>query len=357
MIGIWIDAGVVPAMVYYGLKILSPNIFLIAVVLICSITSLATGTSWGTMGTMGVAMLGIAAGLGVPAPVTAGAILCGAYFGDKMSPLSDTTNLAPAMAGTDVMSHVKFMLLPTAITYGICLVFFGGYGFLFHAGGSADMTEVQVISEGLANSFNLNPLLLLPPVVVIVAVAMKMPAIPGITLGAIVGGVFGLIFQGGDCTLGTLLLVGRDGFVSETGVEAIDSLLTSGGFDEYDVLHFLDHPGNDVWRHYGGNPPVRGHCQSAHEADKEPGGTGYIDRGNLCVVQCDHARAVYFHCGTWSYVCRGVSKDGAASSYPIKCFGGCRHGHFCFDPLEYLWCVYQRHIGIRSCPVWSVGNF
>ncbi len=229
LIGIWIDAGVVPAMIYYGLKILSPNIFLIAVVLICSITSLATGTSWGTMGTMGVAMLGIAAGLGVPAPVTAGAILCGAYFGDKMSPLSDTTNLAPAMAGTDVMSHVKFMLLPTAITYGICLVFFGGYGFLFHAGGSADMTEVQVISEGLANSFNLNPLLLLPPVVVIVAVAMKMPAIPGITLGAIVGGVFGLIFQGGDCTLGTLLLVGRDGFVSETGVEAIDSLLTSGG--------------------------------------------------------------------------------------------------------------------------------
>ena len=100
LIGVWIVAGVVPAMIYYGLKLLSPSIFLLATVLICSITSLATGTSWGTMGTMGLALMGIAAGLGIPAGITAGAVISGAYFGDKMSPLSDTTNLAPAMAGS-----------------------------------------------------------------------------------------------------------------------------------------------------------------------------------------------------------------------------------------------------------------
>lgn len=229
LIGVWLDAGVVPAMIYYGLKILHPSIFFIAVVLICSITSLATGTSWGTMGTMGVAMMGIAIGLGMDPAMTAGAVLSGAYFGDKMSPLSDTTNLAPAMAGTDVMTHVKFMMLPTGIVYVIVLVFFGILGVTQYQGGDADMSQVQLISDALSSLFNINPLLLLPPIVVIVAVALKMPAIPGITLGIIVGAVVGVIFQGGDCNLGTLLDVGRNGFVCESGIEAVDDLLTTGG--------------------------------------------------------------------------------------------------------------------------------
>ena len=122
LIGVWINAGVVPTMIYYGLKVLKPAIFFIACVLICSITSLATGTSWGTMGTMGVALMGIGFGLGMSPGMTAGAVLSGAYFGDKMSPLSDTTNLAPAMAGTDVITHVKSMILPTGITYAIPLI-------------------------------------------------------------------------------------------------------------------------------------------------------------------------------------------------------------------------------------------
>ncbi|MBF1154936.1 MAG: Na+/H+ antiporter NhaC, partial [[Eubacterium] sulci] len=113
LVGAWILSGTIPTMIYYGLKLLSPSVFLVATVLICSVTSLATGTSWGTMGTMGLALMGIAAGLGVPVGPTAGAILSGAYFGDKLSPLSDTTNLAPAMAGTDVFSHVKFMMKAT----------------------------------------------------------------------------------------------------------------------------------------------------------------------------------------------------------------------------------------------------
>ena len=122
LIGVWILAGVVPTMIYYGLLILKPSIFLVATVLITSITSLATGTSWGTAGTMGIALMGIASGLGIPAPITAGAVLSGAYFGDKMSPLSDTTNLAPAMAGTDVFTHIKAMFKPTIITYILTLL-------------------------------------------------------------------------------------------------------------------------------------------------------------------------------------------------------------------------------------------
>ena len=215
LIGVWIDAGVVPSMVYYGLKILHPAIFFIAVVLICSITSLATGTSWGTMGTMGVAFMGIGFGLGMDPAMTAGAILSGAYFGDKMSPLSDTTNLAPAMAGTDVISHVKAMLLPTIITYGITLVIFGVLGAMQYHGGDADMGRVTEFSNALnaaaGGVFKISPLLMLPPVIVIVAVAMKVPAIPGITLGILSGAVLGLILQP-SCDLGTLFTYGKVGF-------------------------------------------------------------------------------------------------------------------------------------------------
>ena len=246
LIGVWINAGVVPSMIYYGLKILHPAIFFIATVIICSITSLATGTSWGTMGTMGVAFMGIGYGLGMSQAMTAGAILSGAYFGDKMSPLSDTTNLAPAMAGTDVMSHVKAMLLPTAVTYGITLVAFGVLGAMQYHGGDADMSRVVEFSNALNSAnggvFNINPLLLLPPVIVIVAVAMKVPAIPGITLGIFAGAVLGIIFQGGACTPGTLFDFGINGYyfsdealamfdatLSEETAYTMTRLLESGG--------------------------------------------------------------------------------------------------------------------------------
>lgn len=144
LIGVWINAGVVPTMIYYGLQIIHPSIFFIATVLVCSITSLATGTSWGTMGTMGVAFMGIGFGLGMSPAMTAGAILSGAYFGDKMSPLSDTTNLAPAMAGTDVIAHVKAMMIPTAITYVITLVVFGVLGAMQYHGGEAEIGRAHV---------------------------------------------------------------------------------------------------------------------------------------------------------------------------------------------------------------------
>ena len=228
LIGIWILAGVVPTMIYYGLMILKPSIFLVATVLITSITSLATGTSWGTAGTMGIALMGIASGLGIPAPVTAGAVLSGAYFGDKMSPLSDTTNLAPAMAGTDVFSHIKAMFKPTLIAYGLTLLIFG---FLSHKykGASADLSNVDVIAKGLKESFTISPILLLAPLVVIISIAKKLPAVPGISLGIIIAAIMGPIYQG--VNFGDILSAGLNGYVSNTGLEAVDKLLTTGGLN------------------------------------------------------------------------------------------------------------------------------
>ncbi len=227
LIGVWIISGVVPTMIYYGLDILNPDIFLVATVLICSITSLATGTSWGTAGTMGIAFIGIAQGLGVPAPITAGAVISGAYFGDKMSPLSDTTNLAPAVSGTDLFTHIKFMALPTGIAYVLTLIFFGYMSTQFQVDSlqAAGLISMQTTLE---NNFNLNPLLLLPPVIVIVSIAFKIPAIPGITLGIIAGAVFAPIFQA-NVNLGDLMNVGMNGFSIDTGLKSVDKLLNSGG--------------------------------------------------------------------------------------------------------------------------------
>ncbi|MDO4793486.1 MAG: Na+/H+ antiporter NhaC [Filifactor alocis] len=228
LIGVWMVSGVVPSMIYYGLNILSPKIFLPATMIICSITSLATGTSWGTAGTMGIALMGIAQGLGIPAPITAGAVLSGAYFGDKMSPLSDTTNLAPAMAGTDVFTHVKFMLKATVVTYVITIVAFTVIGLRYGAG-EAELSSIVELQQAIADQFKVSPLLLLPPVVVIVTIAKKMPAIPGITIGILVAGIMSPIFQGADGGFGALLDCGMNGYVSETGNEAVDALLSKGG--------------------------------------------------------------------------------------------------------------------------------
>ena len=228
LIGVWILAGVVPTMIYYGLMILKPSIFLVATVLITSITSLATGTSWGTAGTMGIALMGIASGLGIPAPVTAGAVLSGAYFGDKMSPLSDTTNLAPAMAGTDVFTHIKSMAKPTLITYGLTLLIFGFLSAKYR-GASADLSNVNIIANGLKETFTISPVLLLAPLVVIISIAKKLPAVPGIALGIIIAAILGPIYQ--SINFGDILSAGLNGYVSNTGLEAVDQLLTTGGLN------------------------------------------------------------------------------------------------------------------------------
>ncbi len=227
IIGTWIISGIVPSMIYWGLEILSPKIFLVATTLICAIVSIATGSSWTTMGTVGVALLGIGQGIGMPAPLVAGAIISGAYFGDKLSPLSDTTNLAPAMAGTNLFDHIKFMLYSTVPSLIICLILYGFIG-MRYASTDLDFSQIVLIRETLLSSFNtLSPVLFLPPIIVIVLVVCKVPAIPGLITGAVLGFIFAITFQGAN--IGDILNAAYSGFVSDSGVAMVDELLSKGG--------------------------------------------------------------------------------------------------------------------------------
>ncbi len=228
MIGTWISGGIVPAMIFYGLKILSPGIFLLATLIICSIVSLGTGSSWSTAGTIGVALVGVGQGLGIPMPMVAGAIVSGAYFGDKMSPLSDTTNLAPAVAGTDIFSHVRHMIYTTGPSYLLAAVLYGIIGMKF-AGGHISSDKIDIILRTIQDHFQISPLLLLPPVLVIVMVVLKIPPLPALLGGTIVGAGFGLAMQGR--TLTDVVTAAKAGFVSTTGVPMVDELLTRGGLD------------------------------------------------------------------------------------------------------------------------------
>ena len=190
--GTWLISGIVPAMIYYGLQILNPEIFLFATAIITAIISLATGSSWSTIATIGIALLGIGQALGLPVGLIGGAIISGAYFGDKMSPLSDTTNLAPAMAGTDLFTHIKYMMYTTIPSFSITLVIFLIIGF------SSDIRGTQNIDEllqTLDTSFNITPWLFLVPTIVIILIVKKTPAIPALLAGSILGGLFAIIFQ------------------------------------------------------------------------------------------------------------------------------------------------------------------
>jgi NhaC family Na+:H+ antiporter len=191
--GTWLLSGIVPAMIYYGLQILNPTIFLIAACIVSAIVSVATGSSWTTVATVGVALLGIGKALGFGEGIIAGAILSGAYFGDKMSPLSDTTNLAPAMAGTDLFTHIRHMTKTTVPSIVITLLFFGVIGFVSGAEGS--VSQVKEISEVIVENFNINGLLFIVPVLVLVMIVKKVPAVPALLAGALLGGVFAVIFQ------------------------------------------------------------------------------------------------------------------------------------------------------------------
>lgn len=226
LVGCWILSGTVPTMIYYGLKILSPAIFLVATCIICAIVSLATGSSWTTAGTVGIALIGVGVGLGIPTPQIAGAIISGAYFGDKMSPLSDTTNLAPAMAGTNLFVHIRHMFYTVTPSIIIALIVFALLGFKY-AGKPLDVAQLNEIFAGLEASGSLNPILLLPPILVIVLVVKKMPAIPGLLCGIAAGAILAILVQGAN--FGDIVNVLNDGYTSETGVLMVDELLTRGG--------------------------------------------------------------------------------------------------------------------------------
>ena len=191
--GTWLLSGIVPAMIYYGLQVLSPTLFLFAACLISAIVSVATGSSWTTVATVGVALLGIGKALGFEEGIIAGAIISGAYFGDKMSPLSDTTNLAPAMAGTDLFTHIRHMAKTTVPTMLITLILFFVIGLNYQTEGNVE--DVKTISNIISSTFTLTPWLFLVPAVVIFMIIKKVPALPALLVGSLLGGVFALIFQ------------------------------------------------------------------------------------------------------------------------------------------------------------------
>jgi len=228
VIGTWLASGIVPAMIYYGLKILNPAIFLVVTLIMCSIVSLATGSSWTTAATIGIALMGVGQGLGIPVPVIGGCIISGAYFGDKMSPLSDTTNLAPGIAGADLFDHIRHMIYTTGPSYIISLVVFGVLG-VKYAAGEIDQANIDSMLTALEGAYAINPILLIAPILVIVMVVMKIPAIPGLFMGGLLGAIFAFMFQGSDL-LGIVDAM-HYGFGIETGNEIVDSLVSGGGLD------------------------------------------------------------------------------------------------------------------------------
>ena len=226
IIATWIQAGTVPLLIYYGLLVLDPGYFLFATCLICAIVSISTGTSWGTTGTMGLALIGIGEGLGVPMHMTAGAVVSGAFFGDKMSPLSDTTNFSPAVVGSDLFTHIRNMIPVTvpAMIIALCVYLFVGQT---SGGGEIDQAKLDVTLTTLTENFSLSFILLIPAVVVTALALMKMPALPGLFSGVIVGALCAMIFQGAG--LHDIFNVMLNGFKIETGVAEVDSLLSKGG--------------------------------------------------------------------------------------------------------------------------------
>ncbi|MDA9262023.1 Na+/H+ antiporter NhaC [Flavobacteriales bacterium] len=230
--GTWLVSGIIPAMVYYGLQVLSPEIFLPASVVIAAIISIATGSSWTTSATVGIALIGIGSALGISPGMIAGAVISGAYFGDKMSPLSDTTNLAPAMAGTDLFTHIKYMAYTTIPSIVITLLVFTFLSFNMDVTGSAD---IDILLVSIKSTFNISPTLFIVPGVVIVLILLKTKPIFALGSGVLLAALFALIFQGkvldslGDSRLTTIF----NSIYTDTAIVTentqLNDLFTAGG--------------------------------------------------------------------------------------------------------------------------------
>ncbi len=226
LIGAWIASGTIPMVIYYGLKLISPKFFLVTACFVCSLTSISTGTSWGTIGTLGVAFIGIAAGLGIPLGPAAGAIVAGAYFGDKMSPFSDVTNLAPVAAGSNLFDHIKHMTWSATPAWliGMFVYFIVG---LKYGSGSVESEKLTLITQTLKENFNFNLLLLLPMAVVFYFAATKKPTIPGMLFSSFIAGILAIIFQKASITEIANAL--NTGYEAHTGVGPVDRLISRGG--------------------------------------------------------------------------------------------------------------------------------
>jgi len=241
LIGVWMLSGTVPTMIYYGLLLLDPSFFYPACCLLCAITALSIGSSWTVAGTLGIGLIGVAAGMELSLAITAGAIICGAYFGDKMSPLSDTTNLAPAVTGIDIFTHIRHMTWTTAPSFLAALVIFAFIG-IFQTTPHSDDSLAQTLAL-LEQNFAIGLIMLLPIAVVVYMATRKIPAVASILAGILAGVVVALIFQrpvvaalSSDPELATVAatfksvwIVLFDGYSANTGNDNLDSLLSRGG--------------------------------------------------------------------------------------------------------------------------------
>jgi Na+:H+ antiporter, NhaC family len=232
--GTWLVSGIIPAMVYYGLQVLSPEIFLPASVIIAAIISIATGSSWTTSATVGIALIGIGSALGIPTGMIAGAVISGAYFGDKMSPLSDTTNLAPAMAGTDLFTHIKYMAYTTVPTIIVTLIVFAILSATVDTTGDADVSNLLA---SIDNTFNITPLLFIVPGVVIAMILMKTKPLIALGVGVLLAAIFAMIFQGdilaslSDSKISTIINSILTDTQIQTDNEKLTELFASGGMN------------------------------------------------------------------------------------------------------------------------------
>jgi len=222
----WIACGTVPYLIYWGLKLLSPTWFLPTSVIMCTVMSMSIGSSWTTIGTLGVALMGVGSGMGIPPAMTAGAVATGAFFGDKQSPLSDTTNFAAAVSGSTLYEHIRSMMYTTLPTLLISLCIYSFLGFRY-GGSNFDNTTTDLILKTLDGSYNLSPVLLIPLVVLIVMVLKKVPALIAMMVAALMGLVFTIVFQNDSIAVASKYL--HYGFTSNTGVASVDKLLTRGG--------------------------------------------------------------------------------------------------------------------------------
>ncbi|PID90472.1 MAG: Na+/H+ antiporter NhaC [Bacteroidetes bacterium] len=225
LIAVWIAGGIVPSLIFYGLKLFTPRSFLIVLPLVCAVVAISTGSSWSTAGTMGVAAMGIASGLGIPLPLAAGAVITGAQFGDKLSPLSDTTNLAPAVSGANVFDHIKSLLWTTLPSFALAIAIFAWMG----SGYTADQMNTEQIDgiiRGLEANFQITPWALLAPLSVIAIILLKIPAVPGMILATLIGCLFAAAQGVG---LADMLIMMINGFEMQSGNEMLDTLLNRGG--------------------------------------------------------------------------------------------------------------------------------
>lgn len=225
LVGTWIAGGIVPTIIYYGLKAIHPSIFLTATMIICSLTALATGTSWGAAGTAGIAMMGVGQGLGIPAPITAGAVLSGCYFGDKMSPLSDSVILASSMSGVEIVEHIKGMLPIALISYVITGILFTIFGFYY--AGNVDMAQVNGVISAIETHFTITPLNFIPVIIVLMLLAMRKPSFPVISFGSILGIIWAIFFQSMPAI--EAINTSWAPYSIGSGIDFIDDILNRGG--------------------------------------------------------------------------------------------------------------------------------